>query len=431
MKNFNHIVLVAALSLMFAFSAKAEVPQEIIDNPLLTAGNLLAYPTADYPALTDAPAGYVPFHIEHYGRHGSRWLLGHRDYTVPRDILREAGKAGMLTDRGMSALATVERMAQDAHGHYGDLTAVGAMQHRGIANRMYANFPEIFADSAYVDAKSTVVIRCILSMTNELVELAKKNPALKITQESTFANQWYLNNSDLDTVAHAVRRRANPVLDEYTKGHCDSNPFVSKLFVDMNYAKANVNVDDFYNKMFELASNQQSHGYADELYDLFSVDELYKKWECNNAGWYLTAGNAPATLGRMPYAQRHLLANFISSADKAIASPTHGASLRFGHEVVVLPMACFMELDNYGVAVDNLEDLSGQWRNYEIFPMASNIQMIFYRNAQNDDILVKCLLNEREVSLPCGHVSGPYYSWSKLKEYYQSKLDSFSTKFER
>ncbi|MCM1505252.1 MAG: histidine acid phosphatase [Muribaculum sp.] len=427
----RQILLTLALSLFATLAAKAELPQEIVDNPQLTAGNLLAYPVNNPPALSDAPEGYVPFHIEHYGRHGSRWLLSHWDYTVPRDVLSNAHNAGVLTERGERAFATVQRMADDAKSHYGELTALGAAQHRGIANRMYNNFPEIFADSAYVDAKSTVVIRCILSMTNELVEFAKINPRLKITQESTEANQWFLQNSDRDTVAHALRREANPVYFDFVKDRLDMNPFLNKLFTDMDYVKQNINVHDFYNKMFELASNQQSHCYEDELYDLFSLDELYNKWVCNNAGWYLSSGNSPATIGRMPYTQRYLLADFISSAERAIENPGHGASLRFGHETVVLPMVCFMELDDYGIAVDRLEDLAGQWRNYEVFPMASNIQMIFYRNENADDILVKCLLNEREVTLPAGHVEGAYYSWNELKGYYQNKLDAFTTRFEK
>lgn len=43
-----------------------------------SASQYLAYPVParGIPALTPAPKGYKPFHIEHYGRHGSRWLIG-------------------------------------------------------------------------------------------------------------------------------------------------------------------------------------------------------------------------------------------------------------------------------------------------------------------------------------------------------------------
>lgn len=53
--------------------------------------------------------------------------------------------------------------------------------------------------------------------------------------------------------------------------------------------------------------------------------------------------------------------------------------------------------------------------------MASNIQMVFYRNKQND-ILVKVLLNEREVRLPVPTRRAPYYKWTDVRAYYRQKL---------
>lgn len=66
--------------------------------------------------------------------------------------------------------------------------------------------------------------------------------------------------------------------------------------------------------------------------------------------------------------------------------------------------------------------------------MGSNIQMVFYRleNKQNyneEDILVKVLLNEAEANLPTDPVSGNYYRWSDLRSHYMNKLDNFSSRF--
>ena len=41
--------------------------------------------------------------------------------------------------------------------------------------------------------------------------------------------------------------------------------------------------------------------------------------------------------------------------------------------------------------------------------------------------VVKVLLNERETRLPAGHVTGPYYSWKALKEYYGRKIAPYVT----
>ena len=59
--------------------------EEIAQNPCFSASNYLAYP-GPTKELTKAPKGYKPFYISHYGRHGSRYLIGTDDYNNPVDI---------------------------------------------------------------------------------------------------------------------------------------------------------------------------------------------------------------------------------------------------------------------------------------------------------------------------------------------------------
>lgn len=119
-----------------------------------------------------------------------------------------------------------------------------------------------------------------------------------------------------------------------------------------------------------------------------------------------------------------------------MVSPRLSANLRFGHESIVLPLTILMELNNSAVDLTDLEQLDSQWRNYEIFPMGSNIQIVFYRPAKGaslspDEVLVKVLLNEEEATLPLKAVSGPYYRWKDMRDLYMSKLDGFSARFKK
>ena len=137
----------------------------------------------------------------------------------------------------------------------------------------------------------------------------------------------------------------------------------------------------------------------------------------------------------MPFSQLNLLKNIIETADTVTKTQ---ATLRFGHEVCVMPLACLLELDNCGMAVDNLDELDKYWRNYRIFPMGCNIQLIFYRPLpfkpkgkgkglpKPGPVLVKALLNEREAYLPIETNQWPYYSWQDLREYYLKKIEDFS-----
>ena len=65
-------------------------------------------------------------------------------------------------------------------GRGGDLSPLGRRQHRAIASRMIANYPEVFADNASITARSTLVPRCILSMASFCESLKEKNPRLTI-----------------------------------------------------------------------------------------------------------------------------------------------------------------------------------------------------------------------------------------------------------
>lgn len=89
--------------------------------------------------------GYTPFYISHYGRHGSRWHASESVYAGPLKILRKAAEAGALTPLGRDVLGRVEIIAADADKRYGDLSPRGVAEHRGIAERMYKAYPEVFS----------------------------------------------------------------------------------------------------------------------------------------------------------------------------------------------------------------------------------------------------------------------------------------------
>jgi hypothetical protein len=195
------------------------------------------------------------------------------------------------------------------------------------------------------------------------------------------------------------------------------------LFNDQQWVFNNLRASSFMRSLFEIATNMQSHDTDIELFSLFTDEEIYDLWKQNNIAWYLNYGPAPQTKGIMPFSQRNLLKNIIETADTVTQTQ---ATLRFGHEVCVMPLACLLELDNCAVQVENLDELDQYWQNYKIFPMGCNIQLIFYRPKKgNGDILVKALLNEREVTLPISTDQHPYYNWATLRQYYLDKLAKF------
>ena len=415
--------------LMLAYVATGVMAQtakeELKANVYLSGSNYLDYERQlVVEPLTEAPKGYEPFYMSHYGRHGSRWLISDGEYTAPMNTLREARKAGKLTPEGEATLQKIEAFYPTTINRLGELTTVGERQHHGIGRRMVQNFPEIFkAKNVPIDARSTVVIRCILSMEAECEELAAANPTARIHNDVSESFQYYLNQKR----EGALKRQGdknNELYEQYEQKLTHPARLMSVLFNDQQWVFDNVKAGSFMRQLFRLASNMQSHDTDTELYSLFTDEEIYDLWRQRNIGWYLDYGAAPQSNSIMPFSQLNLLKNIIATADTVTQTQ---ATLRFGHEVCVLPLACLLELDQCGVKVENLDTLDNVWRNYKIFPMACNIQLVFYRpkKGKTGDILVKALLNEHEATLPGQPVSGPYYRWQDLRQYYLDKIAAF------
>ena len=414
--------LVLLLALAATLAVAAGVRDDFKQDIRRSANNYYAYPDGDLPALTPAPAGYEPFFLNHYGRHGSRWLIGKRLYNFPVEQLEIGERNGKLTPRGKEVLAILRELRESARGRDGELSDIGAEQHQRIARRMMANFPQVFAGDAPVRARSTVVIRCLLSMQNEVDVLKSLNPQLRITTDASEAEMYYMNYDD--PVASPLRKQAYHYVHEFRDKHIKPEKFLKRLFTDARFARDSIDGSGLMIDLFDVVGNMQSHHQweATDLYDLYSLDDAYNVWAYNNVRWYIFAGNTPLTQGRVPYMEAHLLRSLIEDADYAIAQGGNSASLRFGHESVVLPLICLMGINGADYSTTDLEHLADNWQSYKIFPMACNLQMVYYRNAAGDDILVKLLLNEREATLPIATDMAPYYRWRDVRNYFMDKL---------
>ena len=429
----KRIVLSLLCALACAGALWASNPlDEVIADYDRSGSNHYAYPIPGdipTPQLTPPPAGYRPFLIEHYGRHGSRWLTNAKSYTRPLRTLEQADKAGKLTPVGQRMLRDLRRVWLEAEDRAGDLSDLGAEQHQGIAQRMMHNFPTVFRPGAVIDARSTVVIRCILSMQNETMMMRAANPQLNITTDASYHDMYYMGwGYGEDTLANHIRKDMDRVTDDLYRRNVRYDRFLDMLFTDT--VGLNLTADNAVRMMtdvFGIAGSLQGHHVFDgwSMYHYFTNDEIFELWRLRNIYWYTHWANSPLNGGRMPFIERALLRNIIQSTDRAIEQRRYGADLRFGHETCLLPLACLMELDSVNLSTDDLDNLHLHWQDYNIFPKACNIQMVFYEPMHGQkDILVKVLLNEHEATLPVKAVEGPYCRWNDLRNYYLHKLDT-------
>jgi hypothetical protein len=415
-------------TIAFALSVNAQQSrQDIKANTNLAGSNYVAYP-GPRQTLTVAPKGYEPYYISHYGRHGSRYLIGTDDYDKPYFTLLRADSLGKLTPMGRELLGKLKLIREEAKDRDGELTWLGAQQHHGIARRMYERFPEVFAGKTKIEARSTVVIRCILSMENALHELIALNPELDVRHDASRHDMYYMNDEHSPYGKLRDTPEAREALKQFSDKHTDFAQLMRTIFNDADYVKT-LDAKELGTRLFSLASNVQSTELRHQLslWDVFSEEEIYNAWLCHNAWWYMYFGPSKQTGGAGMYTQVNLLKNIIATADTCLRLPHPGATLRYAHEVDVMPLVCLMNLNGYGETIDNLDDLDRRgWYNYNIYPMGCNVQLVFYKPTGKDlreaDILVKVLLNEDEAKLPVATDCAPYYHWKDVRTYLTRKI---------
>lgn len=421
MKKRGWIVLFLAFPLWMQGQSARE---EIGKNPALAAGKYYAY-QAPEEKLTPAPAGYEPFYISMFARHGSRYLTKEKKYAAPLSLLLEADEEGVLTPDGKCVLKVVASLAQEAEGRYGELTPKGAQQHRELIDRMFHRYPEVFSDGTHVDAHSTYKTRAFLSMAAGCVELKGLNPKLNVTTQTSEADAYYIKyKNPLYEAQHlenvdSVYRAADSV-------YVHPERLMKQMFRDSVYVEKHVDAVKLMMDLFELHGISQSSYNQPDLSFLFTPEEQYDLWQRNNFEWYYEKGPSPLSDTCMYKLERNLLNNFIETADTVIASRKNAVTLRYGHDTNLAPLATLMGMNALQKETVDWNKIADTYRTYRLIPMCGNVQLIFYRKQGNQDILVKLLLNEREVTLPLRTDVSPYYHWSDVREYWKRVVKGIS-----
>ena len=267
MKKNNFVYGFFVLAAGFFLSAPVDAQTsdaELLKHPEFTSSNYLVYPEPVNIKYTKVPAGYKPFYISHYGRHGSRYHHDSDEYKFLYKTLSKADSAGKLTDLGKQALAYAKVLATEAAPRKGDLTQIGVAQHEGIANRMYKNFGDVFKDwkvggkkvTPHVKSYASTSGRCIVSMAAFIGELRSLNSKIKPELVSGKSYMKFISAFDWGKLDYSKVKTYTDESDKLWK-NVNTQPFLKKLFSDSNYVAKNIETDKFYNNFFEIATSLQ------------------------------------------------------------------------------------------------------------------------------------------------------------------------------
>lgn len=432
-----------AMAAATALSAGAQTTrQEMYANPDLNGGVYYAYPVTE-SANTPAPKGYQPFYISHYGRHGSRYLISDRDYTSVLAVLDSARRAGKLTPLGLDVAARLDTVWLEAKGRGGELSPLGYRQHRGIAQRMYKAYPQVFdtkpasvkgmeqiyAGAPELSARSTTVMRCAHSMFAFIEALKELNPDLVIPRESGERDMYYMNHhTESSNRLHdtgGVTREANKNF-KASKTHPDR--LMSALFNDSVYVRDRVVPADLMWGLYWIAIDMQNMESPIRFYDIFTPEELFDLWQVFNFNFYSRNSSYPAAKGAFTDNAKNLVRNIAETADQYVNEGKRGATLRFGHDGNIVPLTALLQLEGCIAYVSDPDSLYKEYTDFRISPMGSNFQMILFRNKEGN-ILAKFMQNEREVHIPAPTDNFPFYDWSVARQWLQTVIDTPSGEF--
>ena len=415
-------ILTSALLLSWALVALA---QQVPALEQLKTDPKKAYGT-DYPylyqdtRLTAAPRGYKPFYISHYARHGSRYYWNNRLYKELDTLLAAASSKNLLTEEGRQFYGKFLDAKDELMTGISELTDLGWEQHQRIARTMYERFPEVFWKGGNVLAISSLSGRCVMSMSAFCQELVQCNPKIEIREQSSRFTLDGVVPGDRQNPAYREWPKAKPRYeqnrDAFDRDTTLHHKVISRVFKSTEGLPGNMR--HIAGNLVSLYTSLPNIDHEGMMGDILTDDDIVKNWETANLGSYSWVfGDQYRTIP--------ILRDILKKADAVLDGTSDRiADFRFGHDSYIGPLTVLMGINGADLDPEDPYAVKDVYQNWETCK-ASNIQLIFYRSRKDrEDILVKCLMNGMEATLPVETDNFPYYKWSDVRNIYIARCNS-------
>lgn len=436
MKRIATVLLVFAASLpLYAQGLSLE---EVRGDVRRAADWFAGYRYEEAAKAPAAPAGFKPFNISTYARHGARLYSKESLYDQMHKLMTRADASGQLTPLGRELLERSEAVYHRVRGRAYDLTGYGQQQHRMIADRIWKAWRPVFRGRRSIDARSTQTNRTILSMTAALDEYRRLNPRLNISFDASAADMGVLNPTskynpraqerDWSRAFEADTARWNPAFNMLWQENCRPQELFSRFFTDpavvlpvfKDYITA-ARMFYFYFCFSETLGPEESLMY------MLTPEEAYGMWECENFRMYSCCGATPLYHGRNWALEEALLRDFMKYWEADIAGGDVAARLRFGHDYKISGTLVLLGAENWTWCTEDPRRVKEGY-DFGHMPMASTLLFALYRNRAGD-VLVRCSLDEKPQHFPIacykdtrGREWPDFYSWDVFKAYCETRL---------
>lgn len=424
MKTFR--LLSIAASLVFVFSSVSGAVPEVPDYTYRQCeGSLMPYVEPDHPV--EFPDSLEPVFINHVGRHGARFPASSSNCLALRKALEKADSLGTITPLGRKLARLNEEVIRRSTDRWGALDSLGMAEQQGIATRMFMAFTEVFSQGGVVEAMSSYSPRAMMSMYSFTHQLDRLNNRMTFTTSTGRINSRLLRPFDLVESYLEFRRDkvATPTYDAFVESTCPVSAIKRALGERFPFADAD-NERQLALSEYYVVAGLEAMGMPSAMATYFSRDEAQALWSCFNMRQYLQ--RTATTLSTVPAdIAADLVVNLIETTDAYISSPDKSprAVLRFGHAETLMPLLSLLRIPGCYYMTNYFDTVAGHWRDFDVVPMAANIQFVLFKSRLSGRYYVRVDLNERPVNLRQGDDS-IYYQWGELRRFMMNAVPLYA-----
>lgn len=373
-----------------------------------------------YPVPTKAveyPDSLTPMMINHVGRHGARYQASPAHAMLLQQTLADAHRQNTITPLGVKFEALLKEIIARSVGLWGALDSVGAAEQRGIAARMYAAYPELFQSpvaTLAVDAISSYVPRCVMSMYEFQHELSRITPRLQLSSLSGPQYNPLMRFFDQKASPAQVEADSKAVAEQQAIYQSMIPTTAIRKLVGSSY-RFKVDSTQVAMAEYSILAGMPAMGMQMAMPQYFTLQEANQLWEAFNIKQYFdhsaTTFSNENALKAQPLLET-LLAEFDRFIARGGADQTR-VHLHFGHAETLMPLLALMQLPGCYYLTYNFDTVASHWKDFEIVPMAANLQMILFRS-ETGRYYLRIDVNECPVAF-MGQQRGIYIPWQAAR----------------
>ena len=412
------IRLFLASALLLTVSALRAAAPTVTDYTFVQCeGSLTPYPSATR-AEAVYPDSLTPVFVNHVGRHGARYPASSANNLTLKKALDRATEAGTITPLGRKLAELNDRIIALSTDRWGALDSLGMAEQAGIATRMFYNYTEAFAKGTTVSAISSYSPRAMMSMFSFTHQLDRLNNQMTISTVTGSVNNRLMRPFDVDKdyLQFRADKVWKPAYDEYFDAACPTAAIRRVLgekfpFADI-HEERNLAITEYY-----VLAGLEAMSLPNTMSDYLSRQEANALWSCFNLRQYLqrtatTVSAVPADIAA------DLVLDIIQTTDDFVSgqNTTTTAVLRFGHAETLMPLLSLLRIPGCYYLTNYFDTVAQHWCDFDVVPMAANIQFVLFRAKASGRYYVEVRVNEHPVALRKGDDS-TIYPWGELRRY--------------